>query len=89
MSLSLRGAHGEVRWEYLPAVTFGPWSYEADGDVPGSGTLHAQVVRCDEFRVQQQPLVVVVPAGRASQWRWSVLDLQISGDTLTARVSRQ
>ena len=83
-ALSIRGHRGEVRWSYLPAVTFGPWSFDGDSR---SGTLTAQVVSCDEFRVSQTPLVVVVPAGRA-EWRWSVDDLQISGEALTARVSR-
>jgi len=49
--------------------------------------LTAQIVSVDEFRMQQRPLVVVVPAGRA-EWRWSVTDLQISGTTLTASVVR-
>lgn len=87
MSLSLRGSHGEVRWSYLPAITFGPWRFESDGDSSGSGTVHAQVVRCDEFRMHQSPLIAVVPMGRA-EWRWSVRDLQVSGDTLTINVAR-
>lgn len=84
-SLSIRGHRGEVRWAYLPAVTFGPWSFSGDNT---GGTLNAQIVSCDEYRVSQTPLVVVVPTGRA-EWRWSVDDLQISGDALTLRVSRQ
>ena len=82
--VKIEGHRGEVRWSYLPALTFGPWSYVG---VNGQGTLTAQIVSRDEFRMQQQPLVVVVPAGRA-EWRWSISDLQISGTTLTATVVR-
>lgn len=83
--LSITGHEGELRWVYLPAVIFGPWSFT--GDMVG-GTLTARVVSCDEFRMQQRPLAAVVPMGRA-EWRWSVIDVQISGDTLTANVARQ
>lgn len=82
--LSITGHIGEIRWSYLPAVVFGPWAFEGDGT---GGTLTAQIVRCDEFRLAQSPLVVVVPAGRA-EWRWSVRDLQIHGGALTASVAR-
>jgi len=84
-AISITGHHGEIRWVYLKAIVFGPWSYSGE---KGSGTLTAQVVSCDEFRVQQRPLVAVVPAGR-SEWRWAVTDLQISGTTLTASLVRQ
>ena len=83
-ALSICGAQGEIRWSYLPAVVFGPWTFEGGA---GEGTLTAQIVSRDEFRLQQAPLVVVVPAGRAT-WRWSVRDLQISGDRLTVSVAR-
>jgi hypothetical protein len=84
-SLKLSGPEGQIRWVYLPAVVFGPWQFSGDGK---SGTLTAQIVSCDEFRVQQRPLVAVVPAGR-SVWRWAVSDLQISGTELTASLVRQ
>ena len=84
-SLKITGVAGEVRWEYLPAVIFGPWSVAAHGE---SGTLTAQIVSVNEFRIRMNPLVVVVPAGRA-EWRWAVRNLQISGSTLTAIIERQ
>lgn len=84
MAFSVQGSHGEIRWGYLPAIVFGPWSFEGQSH---EGTLSAQIVSRDEFRATQGPLVVVVPAGRVT-WRWSVRDLQISGDRLTASVSR-
>jgi hypothetical protein len=84
-AITAKGHEGEVRWVYLPAITFGPWSFAGDGH---SGTLKAQIVRCDAYRTTQRPLVVVVPVGRA-EWRWNVSDLQISGTELTASVVRQ
>lgn len=84
MALTISGTSGTVKWSYLPAIVFGPWSYEGEGS---QGTLTAQIVSCDEYRLQQRPLTAVVPAGRV-EWRWTVLDLQISGTTLRATVVR-
>jgi hypothetical protein len=84
MAYRAKGDQGQVRWVYLPAITFGPWSFSGDTK---AGVFTAQVVSCDEFRTQQRPLVIVVPAGR-NEWRWSVSELSISGATLTATVSR-
>jgi hypothetical protein len=83
-NLKVEGHEGQIKWAYLTAVTFGPFRFEGDDR---GGTLTAQIVSCDNFRVNQHPLVAEVPAGRAT-WRWSVSDLQISGGTLTARVAR-
>ena len=84
-SFKVQGVEGSIRWGYLPAVVFGPWTYEGHG---ATGTLTAQVVSSDEFRLERRPLVAVVSMGRAT-WRWSVDTLQISGGTVIANVSRQ
>ncbi len=85
-SVTATGTSGQIRWSYLPALTFGSWRYVGSGS---TGTLtSAQVLDHDEFRLTQQPLVVVVPMGRA-EWRWSVESVQLSGDTVTMQVSRQ
>jgi hypothetical protein len=84
-SLSVSGHEGTIRWGYLPAVVFSGWRLK--GDTNG-GTLTAQIVSCDEFRVTQTPLVAIVSVGRAD-WRWSVTDLQVNGTALTASVVRQ
>lgn len=83
-AITAKGHQGQIKWSYLPAMTFGPWSYQGMGR---TGILTAQIVSRDEYRMNQRPLVAVVPAGRA-EWRWSVTDLQINGDTVTASVSR-
>ncbi len=84
MNLTAQGHEGQIKWSYLPAITFGPWRYEGEGS---TGTLTAEIVSCDEYRVQQTPLVAIVPMGRA-EWRWSVRDLQVHGSSLTASVER-
>lgn len=85
MPLTAQGPTGQVRWGYLPALTFGSWRFEGGN----TGTITtSQVLDCDEFRIEQRPLVVIVPMGRA-EWRWSVESLSRSGDTLTLGVSRQ
>ena len=82
--ITATGPGGEVRWVYLPAITFGRWSFTG---TKSAGTLTAQIISRDEYRSEQRPLVIVVPAGRA-EWRWSISDLQINGEKLTASVSR-
>ena len=82
MALTATGQSGTIKWSYLPAVVFGPWRYEGVGK---TGTLTAQIVSCDDYRLHQRPLTAVVPACR-TEVRWRVTDLQISGGTLTASV---
>lgn len=79
--MTLRGATGEIRWVYLPAVTFGPWRIESEQDI----TLVGTVASVDDYRITQGPLVAVVQLGR-SQVRYPVLDLQIDGQRVTARL---
>jgi hypothetical protein len=82
--ISAAGPLGQVRWGYLPALTFGAWRYEGLGR---TGTLTAQILECDELRIEQHPLVVIVPMGQ-HEWRWSVESLQRSGATITITVAR-
>lgn len=78
--MTLRGATGEIRWGgYLPAVIFGPWRLETDGEAMLTGT----VVSVDEYRVTQVPLSAVVQIGR-QRLTYPVVDLQISGGIVTA-----
>lgn len=79
--MTFKGQAAEVRWGYHPAAQLGAWSLERKD---GHGTFRARIVSHDEFRMHQQPLVVVVPG--QSQWRWPLTDVQMSGSTLTARV---
>ena len=79
--VTLRGATGDVRWVYLPSVTFGPWRIESGEDI----TLDAIVASVDEYRVTQHPLIAVVQMGR-SQLRYPVLDLQITDGRVKARL---
>lgn len=77
--MTLRGATGEMRWAYLPAVVFGPWRIETGTESTLTGTL----VSVDGYRVTQAPLVAVLHVGR-TRLTYPVADLQISGSTVTA-----
>lgn len=55
--MRLSGFTGEVRWSYLVAATFGPWTLT-------NHELSGQIVSCDEYRITQKPLIVVVRIGR-------------------------
>ena len=84
-SIKIAGHQGQVRWVYLPAVTFGPWSFKGEGR---TGTITAQVVSVNEKRIKESPLIAVVPMAR-SEWTWNVRNLLISGSTITIEVERQ
>lgn len=79
----MRGLEATVRWGYRTAAVLGPWTYESAGH-----TLTAPIVEQDAFCLEQTPLVLHAPMGRAV-WRWAVTSLQINGSTLTARVAEQ
>jgi hypothetical protein len=49
--------------------------------------LSAHIVSSDQFRLAKSPLIAVVTIGRA-EWRWSVSEMQITGDRVTATLSR-
>lgn len=74
------GPSGLIVHVYAPAVTFGRWSCDADQQ---GGTLTAEIVSVDNYRIKQRPLYTSIAMGRAT-WRRPVMDVQISGKTLTA-----
>ena len=75
----ITGATAVVKWGYREAAVLGSWSVK--GHTQGGGSLTADVVSSDAFRVTQTPLTFVHPNGR---WQWLILDLQITDRTLTA-----
>jgi hypothetical protein len=68
---------------YDPAAVLGAWT--ATKDEAGVVTVIATIVSQDTFRVTQRPLVFVAPHA-AGVWRWAVVELQISGVALWARL---
>lgn len=84
--MTATGLTGQVRWVYLPALTFGAWRFEGTG-VEGAITT-SDILARDPHLLEQAPLSVVVPMGR-HEWRWTVTGLQQSGETWTLYVSRQ
>ena len=75
-----QGPSGQIVLSYLTAVVFGPWSFDGG---PAGGVLRAQVISVDKYRVQQTPLSVSIHMGKAT-WRRPVVDLSITGQSLTA-----
>ena len=76
------GPTGEIRWSYLTAAVFGPWSAAL---TPAGGTLTGTIVSVDRYRASQAPLVLCLPWGR--KWgRWPVVALQLEGASLRATV---
>lgn len=59
--MQLKGVTGEIRWSYLPAVIFGPWTLQT---TPTGGSLEAEVISVDAFRATQSPLIAAVRIGR-------------------------
>lgn len=76
------GIDGRLYWSYHRAADVRGW--RIDGDAHGF-SLTAEVRNADTFRLSQRPLVFValLPKG---QWRFPVLELQMTGATLNARL---
>lgn len=83
--MQVRGATGEIRWAYLPAVVFGPWRLETE---PGGASLQGQVVSRDAFREAQEPLTAVLHIGRQTLV-YPVTSLHVDGGQLSAQLGPQ
>jgi hypothetical protein len=79
--LSVEGPAGtaEVRWGYHRAAALGPWSLVND-------VLTAEILDGDPLRLQQAALTFVVLRPNGLPWTWPVLELQLAGRQLTARL---
>lgn len=84
--MTLRGATGEIRWAYMTAAAFGPWRLEEDDS--GVSVLTGTLVSMDEYRAAQAPLKAVVMVGR-QRLTWPIVDLQFTGQTVTARLGQR
>lgn len=82
MGLTVKGMDGSIRWAYHTAALIRAWTIE-HGDQ--GYTLSATVVKSDIFRISQRPLVFIAPHVKGV-WRWPVIELQISGASLTAKL---
>jgi hypothetical protein len=85
-ALSLAGQQAEIRWAYHRAASLGPWTLSANG---AAGTLTAQVIEADTFKLSQPALTFRIPRPNGSVWAYPIQSLHIADGTLTARVSTQ
>jgi hypothetical protein len=80
-SIAISGEKGAVLWGYREAASLRAWTLSRTeaGALALSGTMTSQ----DRQRIAQRPLVFLIrrPDGI---WRWPILELQTSGDALTA-----
>lgn len=77
-TVEIKGASAVLKWGYHQAAALESWSISGY-------VVTATVVERDAFRVTQAPLTFEVPRPNGN-WTWSVQSLQITGDTLTARI---
>lgn len=82
MFQKMSGPAATLRWGYRLIATLHEFEFTASGQ---GGTFTAQITACDEFGLEQRPLVVVVPAG-ASEWKLPVRSLQRDGSNVTMTI---
>lgn len=82
MLTAIRGKDASLKWEYYPAADLRNWTITSD---EGGRTLTATVLQSDAYRLSQRPLVFAARHPKGT-WKWSVLELQISGASLTAKL---
>lgn len=76
-----RGEAAELRWGYHSAATLKDWTLTPQD--ASRFTVTAQVVSSDAYRVSQRPIVFMVHR-QASDWKWAVESLQITGSSFSA-----
>jgi hypothetical protein len=79
--MRLSGFTGEVRWSYMVAATFGPWTL-IDHELSG------EVVSVDDYRTSQDPLVVVLRMGR-HELSYPVVNLQFTGERISVTLGER
>jgi hypothetical protein len=85
MSLTLTGASASLRWGYHTAATLESWALDRDEH---GRVLTATVTHADTFRLSQRPLVFEMPHANGVT-RWRIIELQISGASLNARLGQR
>jgi len=73
--MRLSGFTGEVRWSYMVAATFGPWTL-SDRELSGD------IASTDDYRMTQAPLVVVLRIGR-HELTYPIIDLQHTDERIS------
>ena len=81
MPLTLTGAEAAIRWGYHVACLVTTWTL-TQGD--GAPTLTATIAHSNTYRLSQRPLVFMVARYGGIIWRWPIVELQITGASLSA-----
>ncbi len=79
-NVTITGVEASLRWSYATAATLRAWTVTK---TPTGWSLTATVTQIDHYKASQRPLTVVAPHEKGS-FRWPVMELQVTGDTLTA-----
>jgi hypothetical protein len=79
---TLRGAEAFVSWGYYRAATLRDWEVTRTGS--GAFALEARLIDRHPTRLEQRPLVFVVPTQQGA-WTWPIVGpLHITGASCTA-----
>lgn len=81
-SVTITGVHGQLFWGYALAGDVRRWTATRSN---GHGTLTGTIATADGYRVQQRPLVFVVPHDKG-EWRWPLGTVDITNGVLTATI---
>lgn len=87
MPLRIAGADGSIRWAYHLAASIRPWTVTKD-EGEDVYRLAGTIVQSHPVKVAQRPLTFVAPV-KGGTWRWPILELQITGTSLTATLGHK
>lgn len=85
MAAVVTGVNGQIKWHYHEAAAV--QGYTVSRTPEKCWTLRATVVEPDEFKLAQSPLVFVAPH-KDGEWRWPIVRLEVSGNTVSASLGQ-
>jgi hypothetical protein len=88
--LAIRGEGGAILWTKdvrATAASLAAWFIRRDlHPKRGPWVLTASCSSTNRYKCGQRPLFFTAPRLGGGRWCWPVLDLQVTGDALTARL---
>jgi hypothetical protein len=79
-------SNGSIRWAYAEVVGFASWSLDI---TPAGGTLTGVAARVDLYGIRTAaPAALVFQVDRPNRirWRWPIVAVDVSGQTIRATV---